>query len=236
VLTNTLSRIHGEYDPLLENFAATFAPGGIDADLAACVAHRQQAPLHTRTRFPWLVALVVLPVLLLVGAWGIHGWLAERRWENTSPCCGPNPVSSLPNSGDRMENTVAGLPIRSRTIRNRGAPAGLAPGQVRFTGCRIGARCTHRAEAVRASLQAPRRRDGSAIVHPHRRRRVGVNRLACNAPTPPPRFCRPGAGFDPSAVTNTDANATGTGRLPGQFAPAAGHRRHRKTGSTTESS
>ena len=55
---------------------------GVEADLAACVAQRQQAPLQARTGFPWLVALVMLTVVLLAGAWGIHWWLGERRWED----------------------------------------------------------------------------------------------------------------------------------------------------------
>ncbi|HUB44498.1 MAG TPA: OmpA family protein [Acetobacteraceae bacterium] len=83
MLTKTLSRIHGEYGLLLENFDGDSAGlHGIETELAAGVAQRMVAPLPTRTGFPWFVALVALVVLLLAGAWGIHGWLSERRWED----------------------------------------------------------------------------------------------------------------------------------------------------------
>jgi H+/Cl- antiporter ClcA len=78
VLTITLSRIHSEYNLLLENFEGD----STSLEGVSCVAQRQQAPLQARTSFPWLVALVVLAVLLLVGAWGIHWWLGEQRWED----------------------------------------------------------------------------------------------------------------------------------------------------------
>jgi outer membrane protein OmpA-like peptidoglycan-associated protein len=82
MLANTLSRIHGDFNQLLENFDGDSSGlEGVESDLAECVAQRQQAPAHTRTGFPWLVALVALAVLLLLGAWGVHWWRGERRWE-----------------------------------------------------------------------------------------------------------------------------------------------------------
>jgi outer membrane protein OmpA-like peptidoglycan-associated protein len=83
MLATTLSWIHGEYGPLLETFDGDSSGlEGVEADLAACVAQRQLAPLSVHAGFPWWVALVVLAVLLSAGAWGIHWWLGERLWED----------------------------------------------------------------------------------------------------------------------------------------------------------
>ena len=135
VLANTLSRIHGAYDPLLETFDGDSSQlEGIEADLAACVAQRQQAPLSNQAGFPWWVAVVVLAVLLLVGAWGVHWWLGERRWEDYVVRLRAQPGLVITETGRQDgKYLVAGLrdPLAADPQAMLGV-AGLAPKQVAF--------------------------------------------------------------------------------------------------------
>ena len=213
VLTNTLSRIHGEYDPLLENFDGDSSQlGGIETDLAACVAHRQQAPLPTRTRFPWLVALVMLAVLLSLGAWGIHGWWAERRWENYVALLRAQPGIVITESGRHDgKYRVSGLrdPLANDPESMLHA-AGLTPRQVVFHWLPYeGLDAPIVLKRLRASLQPPAgvtlALDGNRIVAGGsassawlQRARAAASVLPAGAPA-----------FDPSAVTNTDAERDG---------------------------
>jgi outer membrane protein OmpA-like peptidoglycan-associated protein len=135
LLAVTLSRIHSEYNQLLEDFAGdSTALEGVEADLAVCVAQRQQVPLQARTRFPWMVALVALAVLLLAGAWGIHSWLGERRWEDYVARLRAQPGIVITETGRHDgKYLVAGLrdPLAANPESLLHA-AGLAPGQVAF--------------------------------------------------------------------------------------------------------
>jgi len=133
VLTNTLSRIHGEYDPLLENFAGDSSPGGIEADLAACVAHRQQAPCILEPAFRgssrwscwrcccwWRVGYP-----RLVGRTALGNYVALLRAQ---------PGIVITESGRQDGKTWSpGCAIRSRTIRNHGARSGAGPGAGGFS-------------------------------------------------------------------------------------------------------
>ncbi|HEY1856601.1 OmpA family protein [Acidocella sp.] len=135
VLTITLSRIHSEYNLLLETFDGdSTGLEGVEADLTTCVAQRQQAPLQARTGFPWLVALTVLVVLLLVAAWGIHWWLGERRWDDYVARLQAQPGIVIIETGQHDgKYLIEGLrdPLAADPEALLRA-AGLVPGQVAF--------------------------------------------------------------------------------------------------------
>lgn len=81
VLAHTLSRLHGEFGSALENFDGdSTGLEGADAELAACVAQRQQAPSR-QIGFPWLVALSALVVVILLTGWGAYRWLEQHRFD-----------------------------------------------------------------------------------------------------------------------------------------------------------
>jgi outer membrane protein OmpA-like peptidoglycan-associated protein len=213
MLTTTLSRIHGEYDPLLENFDGDSSHlEGIEADLAAGVAQRQQAPASRHTGFPWWVALVVLAVLLSVGAWGIHGWLAERRWEDYVARLRAQPGIVITETGRQDgKYLVAGLrdPLAADPESMLRA-AGLGPNKVAFRWVPY--------EGLDASIVLQRL---LASLHPPAGVTLAINgnRIVASGSAPSAWLERAHAAalvlpagapaFDPSAVTNTDAERNG---------------------------
>jgi outer membrane protein OmpA-like peptidoglycan-associated protein len=213
ILTGTLSRIHGQYSDPLESFDGDSSDlEGVETDLAACVAQRQQAPLHTQTGFPWLVALVVLAVLLLLGAWGVHWWLGERRWEDYVARLRSQPgilVTEIGRQDGRY--LVAGLrdPLAvdpEQMLR----PAGLASRQVAFRWVPYeGLDAPIVLKRLLASLDPPAGvtfavvgnrivASGAASAAWLERAHVAAQMLPAGAPA-----------FDLSAMTNTDADRDG---------------------------
>ena len=213
VLTITLSRIHSEYNLLLENFEGdSTGLEGVEADLAACVAQRQQAPLHARTGFPWLVALVVLAVLLLVGAWGIHWWLGERRWEDYVARLRAQPGIVIIETGRHdgkylVEGLRDPLAIDPESLLRA---AGLVPGQVAFRWVPYqGLDAPIVLKRLLASLDPPAgvtlTIDGNRIVANGSASSAWLERARLAAETLPT-----GApAFDLSAVKNADAEQNG---------------------------
>jgi outer membrane protein OmpA-like peptidoglycan-associated protein len=135
LLTVTLSRIHSEYSLLLENFAGdSNGLEGAEADLAECVAQRQQASLQARAGFPWMVALAALTVLLLMGAWGTYWWLGERRWDDYVARLSAQPGIVITETG-RQNGKYLVEGLRDPLAANPEAllhASGFAPGQVAF--------------------------------------------------------------------------------------------------------
>jgi outer membrane protein OmpA-like peptidoglycan-associated protein len=213
MLAITLSRIHGEYDPLLENFDGDSSGlDGIEADLAACGAQRQLAPLSGHTGFPWWVALAVLTMLLLVGAWSVHGWLGERRWEDYVARLRAQPGIVVTGTGRQDgKYLVAGLrdPLAADPEPMLRA-AGLSPKKVAFRWLPYeGLDAPIVLKRLLASLHPPAGVtlgiDGNRIVASGSASSAWLERARAAALTLPA-----GApAFDPSTVTNTDAERDG---------------------------
>jgi len=213
MLTSTLSRIHGEYDPLLENFDGDSSGlDGVEANLAACVAQRQLAPLPRHTGFPWWVALVVLTLLLLAGAGGVHWWLGERRWEDYVTRLQAQPGIVITETGRQGgKYLVAGLrdPLAADPQLLLRA-AGMVPRQVAFRWVPY--------QAFDAPIVLKRL---LASLHPPAGVTVAINgnRIVASGSAPSAWLERARAAaltlpagapaFDPSAVTNADAERDG---------------------------
>ena len=213
MLTNTLSRIHSEYDPLLEDFDGDSSGlEGVEADLAACVAQRQLAPLSRHTGFPWWVALVVLTILLLVGAWGVHWWLGERHWEDYVARLRAQPGIVVTEAGRQGgEYLVAGLrdPLAADP-ESMARAAGLGPRQVAFRWAPYeGLDPPIVLKRLLASLHPPEgvtlTVDGNRIVASGSASSAWLQRAHAAALTLP----MGAPAFDPSAVTNIDAERDG---------------------------
>jgi outer membrane protein OmpA-like peptidoglycan-associated protein len=212
ILLGTLSRIHAQYNLLLENFDGDSSDlEGVETDLSACVG-QQLAPLHTRTGFPWLVALVALAVFLLLGAWGIHWWLGERRWEDYVARLRAQPGIVITETG-RQDGRylVAGLrdPLAADP-ESMLRPAGMVPGQVAFRWVPYeGLDASIALKRLLVSLDPPAgvrlAVDGNRIVATGSASSSWLERARAAAlmlPTGAP-------AFDLSAMTNTDAARDG---------------------------
>jgi outer membrane protein OmpA-like peptidoglycan-associated protein len=213
VLTVTLSRIHSQYSQFLESFDGdSTALAGVEADLAACVAQRQRAPLQARTRFPWLVALVVLAVLLLAGAWGVNWWLGERRWDDYVARLRAQPGIVVIETG-RLNGKYLVAGLRDPLAVNPESllpAAGLTPRQVAFRWVPYeGLDTPIVLKRLRASLDPPRgvsfTIEGNRIVANGSASSAWLERARLAAETMPT-----GApAFDLSAVKNADAEQDG---------------------------